>query len=119
MSLKHGGLENLVLNVIWDNYEPEEALLNVSQTQDCLNRLNSRKKWAYTTVKTILDRLSDKGFLLKIKADKKFVYKPIMNRDEMAKDALKKLALEYFKDDFNKLADFVYQIQNAEEKSFV
>ena len=119
MNLKHGGLENLILNVVWDNSDLSEDVLSVAQVQDCLNRLNTRKKWAYTTVKTILDRLTDKGFLQKVKSGKKYNYKAILSRDEMAHDALKKLALEYFKNDFNALADFVNEIQKVEENSLI
>lgn len=119
MYLKHGGLEKLVLNVIWDNSELEEGVLSVGQVQDCLNRLNLRKKWAYTTVKTILDRLTDKGFLQKIKSGKRFNYKSIFSRDEMAQTAVKKVALDYFKNDLGQLASFVNELQKIEEQSFV
>ncbi|MCR4880376.1 MAG: BlaI/MecI/CopY family transcriptional regulator [bacterium] len=119
MNLKHGGLENLVLNVVWDNCELEEGVLSVGQVQDCLNRLNLRKKWAYTTVKTILDRLTDKGFLQKVKSGKKFNYKSILSRDEMAKNAIKKLALDYFKNDFEQLVAFVNELNKTEEKSLI
>lgn len=117
MNLKHGGLENLVLNVVWDDTEELGTPVCVSMVQDSLNRLYSRKKWAYTTVKTILDRLTEKGFLQKIKIGKKFVYNPLLQRRQMALDALKKLALDYFKDDFQDMADFVQRVAYGEEKS--
>lgn len=119
MNLKHGGLENLILNVVWDNSEVAEEVLSVAQVQDCLNRLNTRKKWAYTTVKTILDRLTDKGLLQKVRAGKKYNYRAVLKREEMAHSAIKKLALEYFKNDFNALATFVNEIQKAEENSLI
>ena len=117
MNLKHGGLENLILNVVWDNCELEEGVLSVGQVQDCLNRLNLRKKWAYTTVKTILDRLTEKGYLQKVKDGKKFNYKSILSREIMARCAVKKIALDYFKNDFGKLTAFVNEIQKTEEFS--
>ena len=117
MNLKHGGLENLILNVVWDNCELEEGVLSVGQVQDCLNRLNLRKKWAYTTVKTILDRLTEKGYLQKVKDGKKYNYKSILSREIMARSAVKKIALDYFKNDFGKLTAFVNEIQKTEENS--
>ena len=119
MNLKHGGLENLILNVVWDNSDLAEDALSVAQVQDCLNRLNTRRKWAYTTVKTILDRLTDKGLLQKVKSGKKYNYKAILRREEMASDALKRLALEYFKNDFDALADFVLEMKKVEENSLI
>lgn len=113
MALKHGSLENLVLNVIWDNAGLEEGSLSVCQVQDCLNRLNTRKKWAYTTVKTILDRLTDKGFLQKIKSGKKYNYASVFPREQMAVSALNKVAFEYFKDNFDDLVNFVNEIQKS------
>ena len=119
MNLRHGSLENLILNVVWDNSELEEDGLSVTQVQDCLNRLNTRKKWAYTTVKTILDRLSDKCVLQKLKAGKKFNYKFIVSREELAESALKRVALEYFKNDFAQLVNFVNELKQVEEKSLI
>lgn len=119
MNLRHGCLENLVLNVVWDNSELAEDVLSVAQVQDCLNRLNTRKKWAYTTVKTILDRLTDKGFLLKVKSGKKYNYKAMLKREEAAQAAIKKLAFEYFKNDFDSFVAFVNEIKRAEDKSLI
>lgn len=119
MNLRHGGLENLVLNVVWDNSELAEDVLSVAQVQDCLNRLNTRKKWAYTTVKTILDRLTEKGFLQKVKSGKKYNYKAILKRNEAAESAIKNLAFEYFKNDFDSFVAFVNEIKRAEDKSLI
>ena len=115
MNLKHGDLENLILNIVWDNSEFEENGLNVTQVQDCLNRLNTRQKWAYTTVKTILDRLTEKGLLLKTKNGKKFNYHYLLSREEMARKALKKIALEYFKDDFAQMTAFADKLLREEQ----
>ena len=117
MSLKHGSLENLILNVIWDNSELAEEPLCVSQVQDCLNRLNMRKKWAYTTVKTILDRLSDKGLLQKIKSGKKYDYKCILQREQMARTALQRVALDFFKNDLKEMTTFVNNMLSEEENT--
>ena len=91
MDLKHGSLENLIMNVVWNNSDNFEGLMSVNQVWENLNLLNTNKKWAYTTVKTVLDRLVDKGMLDRVKCGKKFNYCTIMPRNEMAEKALKKV----------------------------
>lgn len=119
MNLNHGVLENLIMNVIWDSKTVTEEYLTVSQVQKKLNGLNTRKKWAYTTVKTILDRLTEKGLLHRIKEGKKFTYITLMSRNEMAEKALKKVALEYFRNDFDKMSKFVNELNYQNEKTLV
>ena len=119
MDLNHGGLENLIMNVMWDNSENFEGLMSVNQVWERLNNLNTNKTWAYTTVKTVLDRLTEKGMLDKVKFGKKFNYRTIMPRKEMAQKALKKVALEYFSNDFIKMANLVKEMSYEEEKNLV
>lgn len=119
MYLNHGDLEMLILNVIWDNAEILNPSMSVNQVWDKLNRLNVKKKWAYTTIKTVLDRLVDKGLLNKIKAGKKYDYVSLVSRNEMAEKALKKVAFEYFSSDFLKMADLVKDLAYEEEKNLV
>ena len=119
MDLRHGSLENLIMNVVWNNSDNFEGLMSVNQVWENLNMLNTDKKWAYTTVKTVLDRLVDKGVLDRIKNGKRFDYCPIMPRKEMAEKMLKKIAMEYFLDDFQAMAKFVKELAYEEEKNSV
>jgi len=119
MDLNHGDLENLILNVLWDNSDSYNGIMSVNQVWEKLNNLNTKKKWAYTTVKTVLDRLTDKGLLNKTKTGKKFNYQTVMPRNEMAEKALKKVALEYFSNDFIKMATLVRDMAYEEEKNLV
>lgn len=119
MDLNHGGLENLIMNVMWDNSDNFEGLMSVTQIWERLNNLNTNKKWAYTTVKTVLDRLADKGMLDKVKFGKKYNYRTIMPREEMAQKALKKVALDYFSNDFIKMSNLVKEMAYEEEKNLV
>ncbi|MCQ2958044.1 MAG: BlaI/MecI/CopY family transcriptional regulator [Candidatus Gastranaerophilales bacterium] len=119
MDLNHGALENLVMNVLWNYSDDFDGVMSVNQVWEKLNQLNTKKKWAYTTVKTILDRLFDKGLINKIKCGKKFNYQMLMPRLEMAEQALKKVALEYFQNDFVEMAKFVRDLAYEEEKNLV
>lgn len=119
MYLNHGDLEMLILNVIWDNTDTFQSSMSVNQVWDKLNRLNIKKKWAYTTIKTVLDRLTEKGLLNKIKNGKKYDYVILISRNEMAEKALRKVANEYFASDFLKMADLVKELSYEEEKTLV
>ena len=119
MELNHGGLESLVMNVLWENSEEFNGLMSVTQVWEKLNALNTKKKWAYTTVKTILDRLSDKGLINKVKEGKKYNYEILVPRLELAEKALKKVALEYFQNDFMEMTKFVKELAYEEEKNLV
>ena len=119
MYLNHGDLEMLILNVIWDNTDTFQSSMSVNQVWDKLNRLNIKKKWAYTTIKTVLDRLTEKGLLNKIKNGKKYDYVTLISRNEMAEKALRKVANEYFASDFLKMADLVKELSYEEEKTLV
>ena len=119
MDLNHGALENLIMNVVWNNTDAFINEMSVSQVWEKLNQLNTRKKWAYTTVKTVLDRLYDKGMLNKIKSGKKYNYSAIMTKEEMAEKALKQVALDYFSNDIIEMARFVKAMEYEEEKNLV
>lgn len=69
-----GELESEVIRVIWDS--PESSAAQVRK------RLSLKKKLAYTTVVTVLDRLYKKGLLKRRKEGKAFLYSPRLTREE-------------------------------------
>lgn len=66
-----------VLNVIWDDY-PTTA-------NDIISRLNQRKEWHPKTVKTLLGRLVKKEVLSFEKQQRKYLYSPLVEREEYTK----------------------------------
>ena len=109
MNYTHGSLENEILKTIWMLEEIDENDVSVNEVQEVINR-NSSSSRAYTTVKTVMDRLVEKNMLVRYKQGKKFFYKTVSSRDEMAEQAIKKLANQYFNNDMNSLADAVRNI---------
>lgn len=103
MNYTHGSLENEILKTIWMLEEIEDSDVSVTEVQEIINR-NSTSSRAYTTVKTVMDRLVDKNMLVRYKQGKKFFYKTVSSRDEMAQEAIKKLASQYFNNDMESLA---------------
>ncbi len=103
MAFTHGTLENEILNAVWSMEENGANTKSVS-VSDVLSQINnSGNIRAYTTVKTVMDRLVDKKLLKRQKLGKKFCYKSVESREEMAATAINKLALQYFNNDVRSL----------------
>ncbi len=103
MDLKQGDLENIILNAVWDLENNTESNIYVGNVQEKIK--TPAKKWAYTTVKTVLDRLVDKELALREKDGKKYLYRSVVKRDEAGVIAIEKVIRQYFKNDVNELID--------------
>ena len=95
--MKQGDLENLIMNALWDVSMPdvESDLVDVQDVQEAINEQENRS-WAYTTVKTVMDRLVDKGWVNRQKQGKKFLYSPVLSREQAGLQALNKLIRQYY-----------------------
>ena len=100
----HGALENEIMNAIWTLEEDSEYADNISVNEvlEFLNNTSSTQR-AYTTIKTVMDRLTGKEMLLRYKSGKKFCYKATKSRSKMANTAINKLLKQYFNNDANLL----------------
>lgn len=97
MIRRHGKLENKILNALWRMEENDQLLIDVSEVQTEIN--TAGQSWAYTTVKTVLDRLVEKGYIQRIKQGKKYYYKSITSRVDEGDAALRRVANKYFNND--------------------
>lgn len=103
MSFMHGILESEILNAVWAMEENEDKLNNIS-VNDVLCRINEKGNVrAYTTIKTVMDRLVEKNLLKRRKTGKKFSYMSVESREKMAETAINKLANQYFNNDIRSL----------------
>ncbi len=109
MDLKQGDLENIILNALWDLESDGSEKIFVGDIQEKIKSPN--KKWAYTTVKTVLDRLVDKEIAVREKDGKKYLYHSVVDRDEAGVLALKKVVRQYFKNDVNELVSCLNRLQ--------
>lgn len=103
MELKQGDLENIILNALWLMEEEYKEKIDVRDVKDRIKSEN--QGWAYTTVKTVLDRLVDKELVLRIKEGKKYLYKSVISREQAGEEAIQKLAKQYFRSNFGDLID--------------
>ncbi|KKQ52354.1 hypothetical protein A2865_00310 [Candidatus Woesebacteria bacterium RIFCSPHIGHO2_01_FULL_39_17] len=78
-----GPLEQEVMDCIW-----KEKEVTVSDIHACLKK---RRKIAYTTVMTIMTRLTEKGFLTRKMEGKAYIYSPKKTKEQTAKGVVKKI----------------------------
>ncbi len=101
-----GTLEIDILNSIWDLTSNEEDR-DIS-IQDVVNYLSAKGiARAYTTIKTVMDRLTVKSLLVRYRVGKKFFYKATMQKEEMALEAVKKVTDNFFDGNSAALIRFV------------
>ncbi len=101
-----GKLEIDILNSFWNlTSNDEDRDISIQDIVDEL-ALNGIER-AYTTIKTVMDRLTVKSVLVRYKVGKKFYYKATMNKEEMAMDAVKTVAEQFFNGNYVDLIKFV------------
>jgi predicted transcriptional regulator len=109
MDLKQGDLENLILNALWDLEREGATKIFVGNIQEKIR--SPAKKWAYTTVKTVLDRLVDKELARREKDGKKYLYHSIIDRDQAGLIALRKVVRQYFSNNKEALLSCLAQLE--------
>jgi predicted transcriptional regulator len=93
-------LDNLKsLSGLWDLQSEGSTPIFVSDLQEKIQ--SPERKWAYTTVKTVLDRLVEKGLATREKDGLRYHYRTLLGRREAAMTALDKVVRQYFKNDVN------------------
>lgn len=112
MNLKQGNLENIILNALWNAEENGYEAIDVSNVRARINK--NSQKWAYTTIKTVLDRLVDKKLVTRHKYSKKYLYKTVFTRLTLGEEAIKNLARQYFSDNMEDLLKAVEKVCNEE-----
>ncbi len=78
-----GPLEARLMDLVWD-----KGALTVKQA---LFYLGSDAGVAYTTVMTVLTRLTDKRLLGRVQEGRTFVYEPAVGKDEFLESKLKEI----------------------------
>jgi BlaI family transcriptional regulator, penicillinase repressor len=66
--------ESVIMEVLWRR----GALCS----EDVVESLNGRQKWREPTIKTLLSRLLNKGAILAEKEGRRYVYSPVLTRDD-------------------------------------
>ena len=78
-----------VLDVLWDDYP--------ATSSDIVERLNQKKPWHDKTVKTLLSRLVKKGVVDFDKAQRQYLYRPLIAREGYTKKEATSFVSRIFK----------------------
>lgn len=103
MQSKHGSLEGAILSTLW-NLEKDGVFTNtVKDVFESLAKTEDEKR-AYTTIKTVMDRLHEKNILIRYKQGKKFYYRTVYSNNEIVVNSLNEVANRYCNGDISRLA---------------
>lgn len=72
-----GPLEQEILDILWEKGE--------GSGKDIFAEIKRSREIAVTTVLTVLERLSKKGLVTKIKGESVYIFRPAYNKDEFAR----------------------------------
>lgn len=101
-----GKLEIDILNTIWAlTAECEERDISIQDVVDSLSDRGIER--AYTTIKTVMDRLTLKSILVRYKVGKKFFYRAALNKHEMALEAINTVAEQFFDKNYTEMIRFI------------
>lgn len=113
MNAKHGLLESVILNSLWELEKCGVYKNSVKDVYEFINNSNTTKR-AYTTIKTVMDRLYEKEVLLRIKHGKKFYYRTAYSCNDIITNSLKKIAIQYCDGDMAVLASIASSVSMKE-----
>lgn len=102
MNFKHGSLESIILNALWELEKSGVYKHSVGEVFEYLSHTETNKR-AYTTIKTVMDRLFEKEVLLRIKQGKKFFYRTAFSNTDIILSSMQKIANQYCDGDLNRL----------------
>ena len=97
-----------VMNAVWAR-SPASA-------RDVLEATADRTEWAYTTVKTLLDRLVEKGVLTVRKRANTGLYEPRLSREDARRSALRGLVDRAFGGTFDSLFQHMVREERLPER---
>jgi len=105
-----GNLEEEVMEAMWK--------LKKAKVRDVLDSFKGTKKPAYTTVMTVMTRLSQKGILKRKMVNDYYIYKPVQNKESFLAQNSKKIINSLFKNFGEDLAiaQFIDHIENIDYK---
>ncbi len=98
--------EQRVMQVLWETKE--------ASVRDVHEKLNKKRKLAYTTVLTILKILHDKGYAGNRKEGRAFIYIPLITQQEAQQKALSHLVKRFFGGSPQALAQHLVELEDID-----
>jgi len=114
MLSKHGTLESVILSTLWDLESKGIYTNTVKNVHEIITKTDKK---AYTTIKTVMDRLVEKNIILRFKQNKKFYYRTAYSNQEVILKSLQDIAKRYCSGDMTKLSRIMknYEANNLIE----
>lgn len=104
--MSYGTLEIEIMNAVWELHSiNEDANISVSDIVGFLGESSIER--AYTTIKTVMDRLVSKDILVRYKSGKKYFYKSTVDRNEAARKAVEEVSNQFFGGSYSKMIRFI------------
>ena len=100
--------EWIIMNALWDGY-PAKA-------REITQRLPVNVDWAYTTVKTMLDRLVEKKAVKKSNQGNTGLYEPLLSRRQARSTAVKMMLNQAFDGAFGPMIHFLVKDEKMSSK---
>ncbi len=100
--------EWIIMNALWDGH-PAKA-------RDVAERLPDHVGWAYTTVKTMLDRLVEKKAVKKSKQGHTGLYEPLLSRRQARSTAVRMVLNQAFDGAFGPMMHFLVKDEKLSSK---
>ncbi len=94
MQNKFGSLEHTILTALWKLEQDGKYSNSVLDVYNILKQ-NEGNKRAYTTIKTVMDRLTTKQLLMRFKQGRKFCYKTVYTSNQSLSKEIDELAKKY------------------------
>ena len=105
---KHGSLESAILSTLW---KLEDKGVYTNTVKDVFTYMNDNiAPRAYTTIKTVMDRLCEKHLLVRYRKDKKFFYRSAYTNQEIIVKSLNEVANRYCNGNLDKLSNVLDSI---------
>ena len=102
------------MSALWKLEESGLITHSVKDVYNAINQSHEDKK-AYTTIKTVMDRLYEKNILIRVKQGKKFYYRTSYSNKEAIINSLNEIAARYCDGDITKLS----QVLNSLNENYL
>ncbi len=106
--MKLSNSEWKIMNIVWQQ--------SPASVRDVLERVEGETAWSYSTVKTLLTRLADKGVLTVRKRANTSLFKPLISEQQARRSAIRSLLDSAFGGTFGSLLQHVAQEENLNER---
>ena len=97
-----------LMKALWEAYPATARQIS--------GRLPTAVSWAYTTIKTMLGRLAEKGAVTERKEGNVSVYEPVLTQHKARRGALRALMNQAFDGTLGPLVHFLVEEENLSEK---